>query len=53
MLSDWLKLMLEEIARKQMERESAHAEQQQRDRERAAAARKTDRTDEREQARRP
>jgi hypothetical protein len=53
MLSDWLRLMLEEIARKQTERESARAEQQQRDLEHAAAARGTDRADERQQARRP
>lgn len=42
MLSDWLKLMLEEIARKQAERDGARAEQQQRELERAAPARKTE-----------
>lgn len=48
MLSDWLRLMLDEIARKRAERESALAEQQQRDLERVTPARKADRADDRQ-----
>ena len=37
MLTDWLKIMMDEIARKQAERESARVEQELRERERCAA----------------
>ncbi|HEY7377566.1 MAG TPA: hypothetical protein VH542_02665 [Steroidobacteraceae bacterium] len=37
MLTDWLRIMLDEIARKQAERESARAEQQARELESAPA----------------
>lgn len=46
MLSDWLKLMLEEIARKQAERDGARAEQQQRELERTAPVRQGQQADE-------
>jgi hypothetical protein len=37
MLTDWLKIMMDEIARKQAELESARAEQELRERERSVA----------------
>ena len=37
MLTDWLKIMLDEIARKQAELDSGRAEQQRREQERATA----------------
>jgi hypothetical protein len=37
MLTDWLKIMMDEIARKQAELENARAEQERRERERSAA----------------
>lgn len=37
MLTEWLRIMLDEIARKQADRESARAEQQARELERAPA----------------
>ena len=44
MLSEWLELMLAEVARKREELEHAHLEEKTRERE-AAPTRETDRTD--------